>query len=149
MTAISIVKLGPGLWFSIHFQAVRAVDPEGKMQFTQFINQLLINFPCTSCVEHFRSFLSANPLINYWHVERGLFKWSVKFHNSVNEKLGKAVMSYSDALNTYHNSEPCNNCVGTANGAAEDDVIIVSSEAQMIPSDAVPVELLNYLASKH
>ena len=153
MTVIS--KLGPGLWFSIHFQAIRAVTPESKLHFAEYINQLLTNFPCQACVEHFRKYLSAHPLIYYWHLELGMFKWSVEFHNSVNQRLGKTEMIYSEALGLYQNPEPCSSCIKPYNGSdtntdqtINDDVIIDMSDVKTVPITAVPHELLTYLAGK-
>lgn len=150
MTAIA--KLGPGLWFSIHFQAFRAVTPESKLQFATYINQLLQDFPCPSCTDHFRTYLDTYPLINYWHTDSGMFNWSVDFHNSVNTELRKPTLSYSDALKIYQSPEPCSSCIppNRETDIDFDSMIIIGSSTsiQTVPGTAVPAELLDYLANK-
>jgi len=158
----TIAKLGPGLWFSIHFLALRAVDQERKLHFAQYINQLLVSFPCEKCVKHFQQYIDQHPLINYWHTELGMFKWSVNFHNDVNARLGGPQVPYEEVLYTYQNphAQQCSSCVGNNqlvdNNQHEQLVVdlpavdavdsVISSDAQAIPTTAVPSQLLNYLA---
>lgn len=49
--------------------------------------------PCFWCRLHFSQVLAENPI-----PDTGLFKWSVDVHNIVNEKLGKPIVPYEEAL---------------------------------------------------
>jgi len=154
MTAID--KLGPGLWFSIHVLALSATTFDEKTRFVHFINTLLANFPCQACVEHFRTYLTEHPPHHYWQMNQGMFNWSVNFHNSVNQRLGKDVLTYSNALELYQNPEPCSSCIRPYDN--DDDTtsaiidnsnsMISSSKIRAVPTSAVPAELLDYLAGK-
>lgn len=147
-TMAVISKLGPGLWYSIHFMALRALDPNEKMGFVAYINALVEDFPCQECVQHLREYLSKHPLINYWHLELGMFQWSVGLHNDVNRRLGKPEMLYSEALITYKSGAKCNNCMDVTS----DSIIIgdgsnnSSDSSDSSTTTAVPSALLDYLA---
>jgi hypothetical protein len=49
--------------------------------------------PCFWCRVHFSQVLAENPI-----PDTDVFKWSVDVHNIVNEKLGKPLMTFEDAL---------------------------------------------------
>lgn len=103
-----IEKLGPGIWYIIHKEALICKDDK---VYLQFIYRLRDNFPCEYCKKHFSLFLEKNPVEDYVHIENGLFIWSWKFHNSVNKRLGKPFIPYELALKLYTSESSCNLCM--------------------------------------
>lgn len=112
MNIPDIKILGPGLWTKIHMDALNADDDKKKFVFIENINYLCENFFCYHCRSHFRDYLNNFPILNYWHIENGFFRWSCDFHNNVNQRLGKEIVPYSIALSYYQNlkTETCTNC---------------------------------------
>jgi hypothetical protein len=94
---------GPSLWQFIH--TITIIDFEGNNE-NNNQNALLrlINvqhvIPCGSCRSHYIENLKdvkqldlKKPMV--------LFYWSVDFHNKVNKRLGKPVLSYNEAINLW------------------------------------------------
>ncbi|MEM5804153.1 MAG: Erv1/Alr family FAD-linked sulfhydryl oxidase [Candidatus Aenigmatarchaeota archaeon] len=107
---MDIQKLGPGIWYIIHFTALRAKTEEEKVKFRKFIHELAKDFPCLRCRKHFSQYISDFPLERYWSGNEGLFIWSWQFHNSVNRRLKKPEMDYEKAKRIYEGSEVCEKC---------------------------------------
>jgi hypothetical protein len=95
------VRYGPGVWFSIHILALKAVDNSSKKMFIEFIDILSDTFPCIKCRKHIKNYVSEHPIQKFWNEENGFFKWSWIFHNVVNLRLNKPIMEYSEALEKY------------------------------------------------
>lgn len=114
MSTFDIKIEGRGMWFMIHTLALHANTDELKGAFILTINTLYENFGCESCKPHFRKFLDDYPIKNYWHIkykgeDYGFFKWSWDFHNDVNKRLKKPILSFEDVLFRYKNYV-CKNC---------------------------------------
>lgn len=103
--------VGPGIWFTIHTQAIKATTDLLKRAFISNINILCDNFRCNNCRQHFREFIIKYPLENYWNIKNnkkediGFFQWTWEFHNNVNIKLGKPTPSFGECYNYYSNTE--------------------------------------------
>ena len=106
------LKIGPGLWFKIHIDALNAKDLISKKNFINSMNILCDNFKCQHCKEHFREELN-NTNFNNYNEEYGYFKWSWEFHNKVNLRLKKPQISYNDAYNYFKNDD--NICIDCGN----------------------------------
>ena len=112
------VKVGPGVWFKMHIDAVKAVNDTLKETFVININAICDNFKCKKCQPHFRKFIDTYPLVNYWNIrdnknrDIGFFKWTWEMHNQVNKFLGKYEPSFEEAYDYFSNSEAgaCFNC---------------------------------------
>jgi hypothetical protein len=105
---MDIRKLGSGIWYIIHKEAIICQD---KKSYINFIHRLKNSFPCEACKKHFTEYIEKNPIEQYLQVDKGLFIWTWKFHNSVNRRLGKPEMSYEDAEKMYTDGESnCNLC---------------------------------------
>jgi len=75
-------------WDSVHRKAIELED--NRNEFLQFIKEII---PCTRCDQHYMYFIQENdPLTS-----KSLFEWSVEYHNSVNESIGKEKISVEDA----------------------------------------------------
>ena len=83
-------SFGPYFWGAFHLACLATVDQESLKT---FINSYQMVLPCFWCRLHFSQVLAENPI-----PDTDVFKWSVDVHNIVNEKLGKQVISYEDAL---------------------------------------------------
>jgi len=105
------IYAGPGAWYIIHSQSIG--DPK---TYLELIRQLSIKFFCDNCLIHMREYLKLNPPENFQNilVERngkqeklGLFLWAWQFHNDVNKRLGKPLMSWETACDLYLKSDSC------------------------------------------
>lgn len=98
---------GPGVWLSIHILAIDSVNDLAIDFFMAWIDKMVYRLTCPTCVKHATEYLSKNPMepyINYVNnkgVRSGMFVWSWKFHNSVNDRLDKEVISFENAYNMY------------------------------------------------
>lgn len=112
------VKIGPGIWFIIHTDAVKATTDPLKIAFEININAICDNFKCKKCQPHFRKFIDTHPFINYWNIrdamgrDIGFFQWTWELHNEVNKFLHKYQPSLQEAYNFFSDSEAgaCFNC---------------------------------------
>lgn len=67
---------------------------QGREPFEAWIYNLVKRFPCEKCKSHFEYYLKLHPLAKY----PDLSKWVWAFHNSVNKKLDKPIISYETAI---------------------------------------------------
>jgi hypothetical protein len=102
---------GPGVWFVIHMTAKRAGETgyNGKKKFVDLMNDLRATFPCLTCREHIGKYLDTHPFEPYWTLTHkstgkdwGLMLWSTNFHNFVNERLKKPLMTEEQAYDLYY-----------------------------------------------
>lgn len=109
-----IEKIGPGIWFKIHMDAIKAITLPLKESFVININALCNGFRCKRCQPHFRKFIDSNSLKKYFDVKDGIFKWTWELHNDVNSRLSKYQPTYEEAYNFYFNSHigGCLTCGG-------------------------------------
>jgi len=88
-------------WSYIHEKANNAKTISEKQEFETYIEYLSYYFPCPKCRPHIGDYLRNNPIQNYYDQEMGIGKWSWEFHNAVNTRLGKQLMSWEDYLSVY------------------------------------------------
>ena len=98
--------IGPGTWNVIHTLAYNATTKESKQAFIKHMNIICKQFPCETCREHCKTYLKENPMIEYMDVVTegkplGLFTWTWQFHNAVNHRIGKPILSWEIALHIY------------------------------------------------
>ena len=96
---------GPAFWFTLHTGSVHLpqnLSPIAMNRLRGFINGIPEMVPCIECSEHARAFIEANK-IRVDNMTRGdeVFRFYVDFHNFVNQRLNKPVMSYEDAYKLY------------------------------------------------
>jgi hypothetical protein len=112
--------VGPGSWNIIHQVAWRARTPEAQQWFIEFMKELCYHFPCVVCRGHCSEYIKNHPIEDYLEVTieiekqkvpLGLFIWTWKFHNAVNTRLRKPVMSWDTAYTLYSELENSNNLV--------------------------------------
>jgi hypothetical protein len=87
------------LWKQLHIRALNHKEDHDIAFLMNFIRTIPRYTSGCHCKEHFLAWRNNNPVEygpNYEY-----FKWTVRAHNAVNEKLGKATMSYEEAFNLY------------------------------------------------
>lgn len=93
-------------WFSLHNGA--AFYPQNPSQIVKdrmkgFIRGLPYTLPCLACFNHAVAYIDMNDsrLDTIVHSRDNLFKFWVDFHNFVNKRLGKPIVSLSEAKKKY------------------------------------------------
>jgi len=120
------IKIGPGIWFIMHTNAVKAITDPLKMAFEINVNAICDNFKCKKCQPHFRKFIDTHPFINYWNIrdamgrDIGFFQWTWELHNEVNKFLRKYQPSLQEAYNFFSDTEAgaCFNCGNNVTGSS-------------------------------
>ena len=98
---------GRGVWLSMHVLAIDSINDMSINFFMGWVNKMLYRLPCSKCVKHATDYLSTHPMepyreyINEDGVRNGMFIWSWTFHNDVNKRLGKTLVTFEDAYNMY------------------------------------------------
>jgi hypothetical protein len=96
---------GPAFWFTLHTGSVhlpQTLSPIAISRLKGFIHGIPEMVPCVECSEHSRAFIEANKT-RIDNLKRGddVFRFYFDFHNYVNVKLNKPVISYEQALKLY------------------------------------------------
>jgi len=89
-------------WYVIHTIALYAhLKPkeydEKVDHYRRFLNNLQEELPCPECSEHCYEYLRNNGITK----KIDLHEWATKFHNSVNERLGKKTFTTSETKRFY------------------------------------------------
>lgn len=97
---------GRALWFSLHNGALNYPenpDEEKKQMMINFILGLPIIIPCDMCKNHAYEYIQARKNTLHKVVENAdnLFKFFWEFHNDVNKRTGKPLMSLEAVYNLY------------------------------------------------
>lgn len=97
---------GPAVWFTLHTGAVHLpenISPVSLGRIKAFIDgipDMLV--ACAACSEHARYFIDSNKSrINSFKSGSDVFNFYVDFHNYVNKRLNKPLMSYDEARKLY------------------------------------------------
>lgn len=95
-------ELGPKLWYKIHRKAIKAKGRKKKVKkYVKFIFKIYHSIKCEDCKGHLRKFMGENPLHMYCDSKDGLFIWSWKLHNDVNQRIDKNIIDYDRAKALY------------------------------------------------
>ena len=106
--------VGPGTWYMLTKKAYNADTRDKQLQFIQLMKTTCLEFPCKMCSGHCTEYIKNVPLEEYLGVyievngkkqEIGMFIWIWKFHNVVNARLKKPLMSWDTAYNMYSETE--------------------------------------------
>lgn len=106
--------IGPGSWNIIHRRAWMARNPKNQKEFIEFMTDICHHFPCMVCRGHCSEYIENHPMEEYLGVmvkitddeklPLGMFIWTWKFHNAVNTRLQKPIMSWDTAYSLYSDS---------------------------------------------
>lgn len=83
---------------------------QDKKTYCKNMERLMNDFPCSSCKEHCLAYISRKNPRRYVNKDQGLFIWSWDFHNTVNLRLNKPILSLDDAIAIYSNTYVCAGC---------------------------------------
>lgn len=97
---------GPPLWFVLHNASVYYPENASPLHAERMKNIILglpVLLPCETCKEHATNFIEENKhlLSDICKTKKSLFEFFVDFHNYVNERLQKPVLSYEEASKIY------------------------------------------------
>ncbi len=95
---------GPAFWFTIHNGAnsyPRKASGIVKERMKGFILGLPEMVPCANCKEHARDHIETSNLDDVCDGHDSLFNFFVDFHNYVNKRYNKPVISYDEAVKLY------------------------------------------------
>lgn len=108
------VYIGPGTWNVIHRIAFKSRTREEQLNFIQLMKDICYGFPCSLCKGHCTEYIKNHPMEEYIDttlevkgekIVMGMFVWTWKFHNAVNARIKKPIMSWDTAYNLYSDSE--------------------------------------------
>ena len=98
---------GPPLWFSLHNASAYYPAKASTLHAERMKHVILgipVLIPCETCKEHATNYIEQHKhkLIDICKTKKDLFEFFVDFHNFVNKRLGKKVISYEEAYRLYH-----------------------------------------------
>jgi hypothetical protein len=100
---------GPGYWAAIHIDAFNSHTYEKKITSANTIARLISTFPCLKCRTHGIEYAAHNPFIYAINDidELSLFKWTVRFHNAVNSRIGKPTIGLEESVKKWGDEALC------------------------------------------
>lgn len=102
---LTIDNWGPAYWKVIH--KICFSLPQGSLNGTEKKNILIffsaIRFlvPCPECKSHLTKFLTEQPLYKNYSTGKSVAEWACNLHNSVNQRLGKKIVSFQEAYHLF------------------------------------------------
>jgi len=96
---------GPGLWMTLHtmtFDYPENPTEEEKNNYRDFFHSLKYVLPCGVCRQHYAKAIEQTYPIDPALKNRDtLTRWLVDFHNTVNKRLNKPIVSYESVKEKY------------------------------------------------
>lgn len=92
------MDIGPSLWKYMHRLALKNEYPSDVIKIFELLGDVI---PCEVCQTHYKSYMDENKIES-----DSLFMWTIKLHNSVNEKLGK-YSKYDERDAMIAHDKPC------------------------------------------
>ena len=109
VTTQSPSVFGPPMWFSLHTGSAnlpKILSPISAKRLKNFVDGIPEMASCSSCSDHSRGYIEKNKdRIENFKYGDDVFKFYVDFHNYVNERLGKPIMSYETASKMYRDGD--------------------------------------------
>lgn len=105
---------GPGTWNMLHRLAFKARDSPSQLNYIAVMKETCYGFNCVVCRGHCTEYIKNHPLEEYLgtkitvegkNLDLGMFVWTWKFHNAVNARLQKPIMSWVTAYNLYSETQ--------------------------------------------
>lgn len=97
---------GPALWTTLHtmsFDYPENPTEEEKSNYRNFFHSLKYVLPCGVCRKHYgKSIDQTYPIDPALKNRDTLSRWLVEFHNTVNKRLNKPVVSYDSVKERYN-----------------------------------------------
>lgn len=95
---------GPSAWRFLHavtFAYPEKPTKEHKEAARNLFRSLKLMLPCGDCCQHYCKGMDSDPVDNHLESKDALSRWLVKFHNQVNERLGKSQYAYELAQQEF------------------------------------------------
>lgn len=103
---------GPGVWWTLHIEAARAVTIEKKLQFIERLKTTIEFLPCEKCRAHAKEYVAKNPVSQERYMNRyqgeediGMSYYVWEFHEVVNKRLGKPSFDWKLVIPRYRYGE--------------------------------------------
>lgn len=93
-------------WYEMMSFAMNSNTIETWNAFRVWIINLAGRFPCEKCRGHFQKYVIDNPVKKAQHP----VMWVWKFHNNVNERLGKRPLGLREAVTAFVTNQNCESC---------------------------------------
>lgn len=100
-------KFGPGIWSNWHILTLKHLIKKEKEILIRIIKWTIDTLPCMECRTHATEYLLDNPFPPLTENGDELFVWTVEFHNTVNERLGKIYIDVEDAKKLWSGDNIC------------------------------------------
>ena len=97
-------KFGPPYWFTFHTAALNYPYQANRFAQTHMKNLIYaipMIVPCVACAEHAKQFIASQDIDDAVLGRQNIFTFFWKFHNYVNKRLGKNIISLENALEIY------------------------------------------------
>lgn len=143
--------IGPGTWNIMHKQSYKADSHDKQIIFIKLMKDICNDFPCTVCKGHCVEYIKNHPMEEYLDVlveingkklVLGMFVWTWKFHNNVNYRIKKPLMSWDTAYDLYSSGESLV-CSKNCTDAGEDLTTVSNSHKQFQQSDLLMSQFNN------
>jgi hypothetical protein len=98
---------GPAFWFTLHNGASKypiSASPLVKNRMKSFIIGIPVMVTCEKCAIHANTYIETKNLYDICSGREKLFEFFVHFHNSVNKRLNKSIVSVEEAYKIYNGS---------------------------------------------
>ena len=98
---------GPSAWKFLHSVTLsypQVPNDDDKYHYLQFFDHLRAVLPCQLCRDNYNKYWYEYPLTQHIYSREALSKWFLAYHNKVNERLGKSVMTYDEFLSSFANT---------------------------------------------
>lgn len=136
--------IGPGTWNVLHRRAVKSNSHKEQLDFIEFMKDICDGFPCVICKNHCEEYIKNHPMDEYLDIKvdingdkksLGMFIWTWKFHNAVNTRIKKPIMSWDTAYNIYMEKESlvCSKNCADSEDAPPDGLEHESITVPMLP----------------
>jgi len=94
---------GTGAWRLLH--CIAATYPKkptdvDKKRYENFVRHMGPVLPCRYCRDHMIDFLKIDPIRPSLVDRQQFMRWTIRFHNSVNTKLGYPTLGIREALHS-------------------------------------------------
>ena len=91
---------GPSFWFTLHNGSLHY--PKNPTNYIKNIMKYRIlaipyELPCENCKQHAQAYIQSRNIDNVVKTRTNLFNFYVDFHNEVNKRYGKKIVSYDEA----------------------------------------------------
>ena len=101
---------GPRMWKKMHVESLN----QNLYTFAHLLTRVDKTIPCSACRQHFRAYAKSHLI----RPNTDLVKWTIDFHNDVNDRLGKPQLSYPEAFIIIQNWKTGNNVIVVAAATA-------------------------------